>query len=43
MLYEVFSTMRKSGEPALQREVDNPPNSEILKLQVCCCQATVRH
>jgi chemotaxis protein MotA len=31
MLYEVFSAMRKSGEMALERDVDDPANSEIFK------------
>jgi chemotaxis protein MotA len=31
MLYEVFSAMRKSGEMALERDVDDPTNSEIFK------------
>ena len=29
MLYEVFSVMRKSGEMALEKDVDDPANSEI--------------
>jgi chemotaxis protein MotA len=31
MLYEVFSIMRKSGEMALEKDVDDPANSEIFK------------
>jgi chemotaxis protein MotA len=31
MLYEVFSVMRKSGEMALEKDVDDPENSEIFK------------
>ncbi len=31
MLYEVFSAMRKSGEMALERDVDDPANSAIFK------------
>ncbi len=31
MLYEVFSLMRKSGEMALEKDVDDPINSEIFK------------
>jgi chemotaxis protein MotA len=31
MLYEVFSIMRKSGEMALEKDVDDPDNSEIFK------------
>jgi chemotaxis protein MotA len=31
MLYEIFSIMRKSGEMALEKDVDNPENSEIFK------------
>jgi chemotaxis protein MotA len=31
MLYEVFSVMRKSGEMALEKDVDDPINSEIFK------------
>jgi chemotaxis protein MotA len=31
MLYEVFSAMRKSGEMALEKDVDDPSNSEIFK------------
>jgi chemotaxis protein MotA len=31
MLYEVFTVMRKSGEMALERVVDDPANSEIFK------------
>ena len=31
MLYEVFSAMRKSGEMALERDVDDPANSQIFK------------
>lgn len=31
MLYEVFSVMRKNGEMALEKDVDNPTNSEIFK------------
>src|SRR5262249_51916545 len=31
MLYEVFSVMRKSGEMALEKDVDDPTNSEIFK------------
>jgi chemotaxis protein MotA len=31
MLYEVFSAMRKSGEMALEKDVDDPVNSEIFK------------
>lgn len=31
MLYEVFSVMRKSGEMALEKDVDDPVNSEIFK------------
>jgi chemotaxis protein MotA len=31
MLYEVFSAMRKSGEMALEKDVDDPANSEIFK------------
>lgn len=31
MLYEVFSLMRKSGEMALEKDVDDPLNSEIFK------------
>ena len=31
MLYEVFSVMRKSGEMALEKDVDDPGNSEIFK------------
>jgi len=31
MLYEVFSVMRKSGEMALEKDVDDPANSEIFK------------
>jgi chemotaxis protein MotA len=31
MLYEVFTVMRKSGEMALEKDVDDPANSEIFK------------
>jgi chemotaxis protein MotA len=31
LLYEIFSIMRKSGEMALERDVDDPANSEIFK------------
>lgn len=31
MLYEVFSVMRKSGEMALEKDVDDPASSEIFK------------
>ncbi len=31
MLFEVFSVMRKSGEMALEKDVDDPKNSEIFK------------
>jgi chemotaxis protein MotA len=31
LLYEVFSVMRKSGEMALEKDVDDPDNSEIFK------------
>lgn len=31
MMYEVFSIMRKSGEMALEKDVDDPDNSEIFK------------
>ena len=31
MLYEVFSIMRKSGEMAMEKDVDDPANSEIFK------------
>jgi chemotaxis protein MotA len=31
MLYEVFSIMRKSGEMALEKDVDDPGKSEIFK------------
>jgi chemotaxis protein MotA len=31
MLYEIFSVMRKSGEMALEKDVDDPINSEIFK------------
>ncbi len=31
MLYEVFSMMRKNGEMALEKDVDDPTNSEIFK------------
>jgi chemotaxis protein MotA len=31
MLYEVFSIMRKSGEMALEKDVDDPDSSEIFK------------
>jgi chemotaxis protein MotA len=31
MLYEVFSVMRKNGEMALEKDVDDPSNSEIFK------------
>ncbi len=31
MLYEVFSVMRKSGEMALEKDVDDPAGSEIFK------------
>lgn len=31
MLYEVFSVMRKSGEMALEQDVDQPAKSEIFK------------
>ena len=31
MLYEVFSVMRKSGEMALEKDVDDPATSEIFK------------
>jgi chemotaxis protein MotA len=31
MLYELFSIMRKSGEMALERDVDDPDNSELFK------------
>ena len=31
MLYEVFSVMRKKGEMALEKDVDDPANSEIFK------------
>lgn len=31
LLYEVFSVMRKSGEMALEKDVDNPDDSEIFK------------
>jgi chemotaxis protein MotA len=31
MMYEVFSIMRKNGEMALERDVDDPMNSEVFK------------
>jgi chemotaxis protein MotA len=31
MLFEMFSVMRKSGEMALEKDVDDPANSEIFK------------
>jgi chemotaxis protein MotA len=31
MMYEVFSIMRKSGEMALERDVDDPGNSDVFK------------
>jgi chemotaxis protein MotA len=31
MMYEVFSIMRKSGEMALEKDVDDPGNSEVFK------------
>jgi len=31
MLFEVFTVMRKSGEMALEKDVDDPANSEIFK------------
>ena len=31
LLYEIFSVMRKSGEMALEKDVDDPVNSEIFK------------
>lgn len=31
MMYEVFSIMRKSGEMALEKDVDDPDNSEVFK------------
>jgi chemotaxis protein MotA len=31
MLYEVFSVMRKNGEMALEKDVDDPANSEVFK------------
>ena len=31
LLYEVFSVMRKNGEMALEKDVDDPSNSEIFK------------
>jgi len=31
MLYEIFTVMRKSGEMALEKDVDDPANSEIFK------------
>lgn len=31
MLFELFSVMRKSGEMALEKDVDDPANSEIFK------------
>lgn len=31
MLFEIFSVMRKSGEMALEKDVDDPTNSEIFK------------
>jgi chemotaxis protein MotA len=31
MLYEIFTIMRKSGEMALERDVDDPANSEVFK------------
>lgn len=31
MLYEVFSIMRKSGDMAMEKDVDDPANSEIFK------------
>jgi chemotaxis protein MotA len=31
MLFEIFSVMRKSGEMALEKDVDDPANSEIFK------------
>ena len=31
MLYEIFGVMRKSGEMALEKDVDDPANSEIFK------------
>ena len=31
MMYEVFSIMRKNGEMALEKDVDDPGNSEVFK------------
>src|SRR4029453_11782656 len=31
MMFEVFSVMRKSGEMAIEKDVDDPGNSEIFK------------
>ena len=31
LLFEIFSVMRKSGEMALEKDVDDPANSEIFK------------
>jgi chemotaxis protein MotA len=31
MMYEVFSIMRKSGEMALEKDVDDPSNSDVFK------------
>jgi chemotaxis protein MotA len=31
MMYEVFSIMRKSGDMALEKDVDDPGNSEVFK------------
>jgi chemotaxis protein MotA len=31
LLFELFSVMRKSGEMALEKDVDDPTNSEIFK------------
>jgi chemotaxis protein MotA len=31
MMFELFSVMRKSGEMALEKDVDDPANSEIFK------------
>jgi chemotaxis protein MotA len=31
MLYEIFSAMRKNGEMSLEKDVDDPNNSEIFK------------
>lgn len=40
MMFEMFGVMRKSGEMALEKDVDDPANSEIFKNIPSSCQTT---